>query len=59
MSQKMMNMKIKFVVLNLTDKKDITDKEKQLGDLFSKGWCVEDTFAFETSVLFYLTTVVI
>ena len=55
----MMIMKIKFVVLNLTDKKDITDKEKQLGDLFSKGWCVEDTFAFETSVLFYLTTVVI
>ena len=52
-------MKIKFLVLNLTDKKDIEQKEKQLAELIGRGWCVEDTFAFETSVLFYLTTVVI
>lgn len=50
-------MNVKFLVLNLTNQKEIEKFETNLRELLNKGWVVEDTYDMEGAIVFYLSTV--
>jgi len=45
---------VKLIYLNITKPKEFNEVEKELADLFTNHWVVEETIAFESFVIFRL-----
>ena len=47
-----MPIEVKLIYLNITKPKEFKEVEKELADLFSNHWVVEETIVFESFVIF-------